>query len=75
MSERTQIRTREMDSTALTLMSECIEPGERRKRYRLPKPFQTPVPNTSSNTAAALPSGNGSRCEPEVSERGRDGHV
>ena len=30
-----QVRTREMDWTALKLMLEGIEPGKRRKRYRL----------------------------------------
>ena len=67
-----QVRTREMDWTALKLMLEGIEPGKRRKRYQLPKPLQIPLSNTSSNTVDPLQSRNGSgrgTCE-QAPERG-----
>ncbi len=37
VSDWAQVRTHEMDWTALKLMLEGIEPGRLRKRYRLPK--------------------------------------
>jgi hypothetical protein len=49
-----QVRTREMDWTALKLMLEGIEVGKRRKRYQLPKPLQNMHSNTSSNTFDSL---------------------
>jgi hypothetical protein len=65
-----QVRTREMDWTALKLMLEGIEPGKRRKRYQLPKSLQNSIANTSSNTINPLQSRNGpSTCE-QAPERG-----
>ena len=65
-----QVRTREMDWTALKLMLEGIEPGKRRKRYQLPKSLQNSTSNTSSNTINPLQSRNGpSTCE-QAPERG-----
>jgi transposase len=75
LSDWSQIRTREMDWTALKLMLEGIEPGKQRKRYRLPKSLVDTRSNTSSNTEHGLQSADGSSAEPEASERGRDGHV
>jgi transposase len=49
-----QVRTREMDWTALKLMLEGIEVGKRRKRYQLPKPLQKMHSNTSSNKFDSL---------------------
>lgn len=44
-----QVRTREMDWTALKLMLEGIEPGKWRKRYRL-----TQDKNVNTNTVPSL---------------------
>jgi len=49
-----QVRTREMDWTALKLLLEGIEVGKRRKRYQLPKPLQKMPSNTSANTFDSL---------------------
>ena len=48
VSDWAQVRTHEMDWTALKLMLEGIEPGRLRKRYRLPRSLQKHPSNTSS---------------------------
>ena len=50
VSDWSQVRTHEMDWTALKLMLEGIEPGRLRKRYRLPNSLQ----KTPSNTTASI---------------------
>jgi transposase len=64
-----QVRSREMDWTALKLMLEGIEPGKQRKRYRLPKTLQKPVSSTRSNTSAPLKCGHASSVADESAER------
>lgn len=49
VSDWAQVRTHEMDWTALKLMLEGIEPGRLRKRYRLSKSLQKYPSNTSSS--------------------------
>jgi len=73
VSDWARVRTHEMDWTGLKLMLEGIEPGRQKKRYRLPKSFQKPICNTSSNTLSALPSADGPRTDAEAPERGSDG--
>jgi len=68
LSDWAQVRTREMDWTALKLMLEGIEPGKQRKRYRLPKPSHTTPSNTSTNTERGLHSPDGSSAEAEAPE-------
>ena len=46
VNDWTQVRTHEMDWTALKLMLEGIEPGRLRKRYRLPRSGQKTASNT-----------------------------
>ena len=70
VSDWSQVRTREMDWTALKLMLEGIEPGRLRKRYRLPKSLQKPASNTSSDEATALQCVDGIRAENQAPERG-----
>ena len=73
VSDWARVRTHELDWTGLKLMLEGIEPGRQRKRYRLPKSFQKPISNTSSNTLSAVPSADGPRTDAEAPERGSDG--
>jgi len=68
LSDWAQVRTREMDWTALKLMLEGIEPGKQRKRYRLPKPSHTTPSNTSTNTERGLHSPDGSSAKAEAPE-------
>jgi len=68
LSDWAQVRTREMDWTALKLMLEGIEPGRQHKRYRLPKRWMDPRSNTSSNTEHGLHSPDGSSAEAEAPE-------
>jgi transposase len=68
LSDWAQVRTLEMDWTALKLMLEGIEPGKQRKRYRLPKTLQATPYNTSSNTERGLHSLDGSSAEAEAPE-------
>jgi len=68
LSDWAQVRTREMDWTALKLMLEGIEPGRQRKRYRLPKPCVGARSNTSSNTERGLQSADGPSAEPKAPE-------
>lgn len=70
VSDWSQVRTREMDWTALKLMLEGIEPGRLRKRYRLPKSLQKPASNTSSDGATPLQSADGICAENQAPERG-----
>jgi transposase len=70
LSDWAQVRTREMDWTGLKLMLEGIEPGRRRKRYRLPKSAQKSLSNTSSNTLDALDCLDGSSADEHAPERG-----
>ncbi|HVA19164.1 MAG TPA: IS66 family insertion sequence element accessory protein TnpB [Solirubrobacteraceae bacterium] len=65
-----QVRTREMDWTGLKLMLEGIEPGKRRKRYRLPESKQNSPSNTSSNSRALLQYTDGSSSTEQAPERG-----
>jgi len=51
VNDWSQVRTHEMDWTALKLMLEGIEPGRLRKRYRLPKSLQK---NPSNAIAGAI---------------------
>src|SRR3569833_3050260 len=69
VSDWSQVRTREMDWTALKLMLECIEPGRLRKRYRLPKSLQKPASNTSSDGATPLQCVDGICAENQAPER------
>lgn len=70
VSDWSQVRTREMDWTALKLMLEGIEPGRLRKRYRLPKPLSKTASNTSSDGATALQCVDGIGAEKQAPERG-----
>jgi len=65
-----QVRTREMDWTALKLMLEGIEPGKRRKRYQLPKSLQKSYSNSSSNTLDPLQFRNAPSTSEQAPERG-----
>jgi transposase len=69
VSDWSQVRTQEMDWTALKLMLEGIEPGHLRKRYRLPKSYQNSVSNTSSMSADPIQCSNGSGLETQAPER------
>jgi transposase len=70
VSDWAQVRTHEMDWTALKLMLEGIEPGRLRKRYRLPKPLQKPASNTSSGSCDSLQYADGNSAEEQAPERG-----
>jgi len=70
VSDWSQVRTQEMDWTALKLMLEGIEPGRQRKCYWLPKSLQKSISNTSSNTLSALPSADGPGADAEAPDRG-----
>jgi transposase len=70
VSDWSQVRTQEMDWTALKLMLEGIEPGRLRKRYRLPKSYQNSVPDTSSMSANPLQCADGTSVEKQAPERG-----
>lgn len=70
VSDWSQVRTHEMDWTALKLMLEGIEPGRLRKRYRLPKSLQKTASDTSSDSAASLQCVDGIRAEKQAPERG-----
>jgi transposase len=70
VSDWSQIRTHEMDWTALKLMLEGIEPGRLRKRYRLPKSYQKAASNTSSMSANPLQCADGTGAEEQAPERG-----
>jgi transposase len=70
VSDWTQVRTHEMDWTALKLMLEGIKPGRSRKRYRLPKSLQNSASNTSSGSSDSLQSANGTGAEEQAPERG-----
>jgi transposase len=69
VSDWSQVRTQEMDWTALKLMLEGIEPGRLRKRYRLPKSLQKDASNTSSTSANSLQCADGTGVEKQASER------
>ena len=68
ISDWSQVRTREMDWTALKLLLEGIEPGRLRKRFRYTAPAQkrTPCASHAIDFAHAEP-----RPE-EITERRRD---
>jgi transposase len=70
VSDWTQVRTHEMDWTALKLMLEGIEPGRLRKRYRLPRSVQKTVSNTSSGSVNSLQCADGTGAEEQAPERG-----
>ena len=70
LSDWSQVRTREMDWTALKLMLEGIEPAKQRKRYRLPESVRKSHSNTSSNTFDPLQCADGSSAAEESPERG-----
>jgi transposase len=70
VSDWSQVRTHEMDWTALKLMLEGIEPGRLRKRYRLPKSLQKTASSTSSDSSDSLQCADGTRAEKQASERG-----
>ena len=70
VSDWSQVRTQEMDWTALKLMLEGIEPGRLRKRYRLPKSYQKAASNTSSLSTNSLQCTDGTRVTEQAPERG-----
>jgi transposase len=70
VSDWSQVRTHEMDWTALKLMLEGIEPGRLRKRYRLPKSLQKPASYTSSDSSDSLQCVDGTGAEKQAPERG-----
>ena len=70
VSDWAQVRTHEMDWTALKLMLEGIEPGRLRKRYRLPRSVQKTVSNTSSGGVNSLQYADGTSAEEQAPERG-----
>jgi transposase len=70
VSDWAQVRTQEMDWTALKLMLEGIEPGRLRKRYRLPKSYQKVASNTSSMGPDSLQYADGTSVEKQAPERG-----
>jgi transposase len=65
-----QVRTHEMDSTALKLMLEDIEPVRLRKRYRLPQSLQKYPSNTSSGGSDSLQCADGTSADEQAPERG-----
>jgi transposase len=69
VSDWDQVRTHEMDWTALKLMLEGIEPGRLRKRYRLPKPLQATSSNASSSGRTPLQCADGTGAEEQAPER------
>ena len=69
VSDWSQVRTQEMDWTALKLMLEGIEPGRLRKRYRLPKSFQKTPSNTTPNTITAIQCVDATSADEQVPER------
>jgi transposase len=72
VSDWSQVHTREMDWTELKLLLEGIEPGRRRKRYRLTNEVKKSAVNTSSNIGDALPSHHASGIDAHAPERDRD---
>lgn len=56
VSDWRQVRSREMDWTALKLMLEGIEPARQRKRYRLQQSSRKSVPEASADSRALLQS-------------------
>ena len=70
VSDWSQVRTHEMDWTALKLMLEGIEPGRLRKRYRLLKSLQKSPSNTSSSSVTALQCVDGTSADEQAPERG-----
>jgi transposase len=70
VSDWSQVRTHEMDWTALKLMLEGIEPGRLRKRYRLPKSLQKTASYTSSDSSDSLQCADGTGAEKQAPERG-----
>jgi transposase len=70
VSDWAQVRTHEMDWTALKLMLEGIEPGRLRKRYRLPKSLHKLSSNTSSGGCDSLQCADGTGAEERAPERG-----
>jgi transposase len=56
VSDWRQVRSREMDWTALKLMLEGIEPARQRKRYRLQQSSTKSVPEASADSRALLQS-------------------
>jgi transposase len=70
VSDWAQVRTHEMDWTALKLMLEGIEPGRLRRRYRLPKSFQKYPSNTSSGGPDSVQCVDGTGADEQAPERG-----
>ena len=70
VSDWAQVRTHEIDWTALKLMLEGIEPGRLRKRYRLPKSLQKSLSNTSSIGSDSLQCADGTSADEQAPERG-----
>jgi transposase len=54
VSDWSQVRSREMDWTALKLMLEGIEPARQRKRYRLHQSTTKAAPEASTDSRALL---------------------
>jgi transposase len=69
VSDWAQVRTHEMDWTALKLMLEGIEPGRLRKRYRLPKSFKKSPSNTSSGGSDSVQCADGISADEQAPER------
>jgi hypothetical protein len=69
VSDWSQVRTHEMDWTALKLMLEGIEPGRLRKRYRLLKSSKKSASNTSSGSSDSLQCADGTSAEARAPER------
>jgi len=69
VSDWSQVRTHEMDWTALKLMLEGIEPGRLRKRYRLPKSLQKTPSNTTPNTITAIQCVDATSADEQAPER------
>jgi transposase len=70
VSDWTQVRTHEMDWTALKLMLEGIEPGRLRKRYRLPKSLKKYPSNTFSGGCDSVQCADGTGADEQAPERG-----
>jgi transposase len=70
VSDWSQVRTREMDWTALKLMLEGIEPGRLRKRYRLPKSLHNSYSNTTAGTVTTVQYADGTGANEQAPERG-----
>jgi transposase len=69
ISDWSQVRTREMDWTGLKLLLENIEPGNQRKRYRLPETREKSRSNTSSNSDALIEYTDGSIAASKADKR------